>query len=175
MFTRRIAQSAATAIVTVTVTVVGFGVSPAAAVSVDPSAFGLAAIGPTALSAQPAVDWNTGQALAASSSGVSAGPITTGPLAVAAGSDFAAAEVANLTVGRITVTALSASCLNGHLQVSVRGSAAGVPLVPGQRVQFPGGYAQIGVVTPFPDGSTGIAGLVAVLGGEQVTAAVARC
>jgi hypothetical protein len=175
MFTRRIALSAAAVTATVIVTAVGLGASPAAAFTVDPSAFGLAASGPTVLSAQPAVDWNAGQPLAASASGIDAGPITAGPLAVAAGSGFAAAEVADLSIGPISITILSASCLGGQLQVSVRGTAAGVPLTPGRRVQLPGGYAQIGVVTQYPDGSASIAGLVAVLGEQQITAAVARC
>ena len=175
MFIRRIALSAAAVTATATVTAVGLGAAPAAAVNLDPSAFGLAATGPTVLSAQPAVDWNAGQPLAASASGINAGPITAGPLAVAAGSGFAAAEVANLSIGPISIMILSASCLDGLLQVSVRGAAAGVPLMPGRRVQLPGGYAQIGVVTRYPDGSAGIAGLVAVLGEQRITAAVARC
>jgi hypothetical protein len=175
MFIRRITVTAAAFTTTATVACVGLGASPAAAFTVDPSAFALAATGPTALSARPAADWNAGQPVAATSSGVTAGPITAGPLAVAAGLGFAAAVVAALTVGPIIITALSASCLDGHLQVSVRGTAAGVPLMPGRRVQFPGGYAQIGVVTAYPDGSARIAALVAVLGDEQLTAAVVRC
>lgn len=175
MFTSRITMSAAAVTATATIAAVGLGAPPAAAITMDPSAFGLAATGPTTLAAQPAVDWSAGQPLAAGSTGIAAGPISSGPLAVTAGSGFAAAEVANLTIGPITITVLSTSCLGGRLQVSVRGTAAGVPLTPGRRVPISGSYAQIGVVTHYPDGSASIAGLYALLGDEQVTAALSRC
>ena len=168
-----IAAAAATALATAAALAVA---GPADAVNVDPSAFGVAATGPSSVSAQPAVSWTSGPALTGSSPGLSSGALQVGAMQVAAGEGYSAARVADLRYAdTVQVSSLLAACSGGHTTVAVSGTAGGRVLRPGSRIALPGGYALVGATTANPDGTTTVTGLTVVDGFEVLTAAVSRC
>lgn len=149
---------------------------PADAANVDPSAFGVAATGPSPIPAQPSVSWTSGPALTGSSPGLNSGALHVGAMAVAAGEGYSAARVAELRYGdTVAVRSLLAVCSGGHTTVAVSGTAGGRALRPGARIALPGGYALVGASTTNADGTTTVAGLTVVDGSEELTAAVSRC
>ena len=149
---------------------------PARAAVLDPSAYGIASVGPIALPAQPSVDWTSGAAVSGSSPGLSDGPVSVGTMAVAAGDGFAAAHIAGLRYGDLlSIISLTAACAGGRTTVSVAGTARGARLHPGMRIALPGGYAEIGATTENTDGTVTVAGLTLSVDGEVLLAAVTRC
>jgi len=150
--------------------------APARAALLDPSAYGVAAAGPLAVPAQPAVDWTSGTPLAAGTLGLQDGALSVGPMGVAAGEGYAVAHIANLRYGSVlNVASLTATCADGHTSVTIAGTADGTPLRPGMRLTLPGGYAEVGATTTNDDGSVTVTGLTLAVNGEVLLAAVARC
>ena len=150
--------------------------TPARAVALDPSAYGVAAAGSAALAPTPSVSWTSGPPLAGSSPGVLLPALSTGALRVAAGEGYAAVTVAGLNGYGVSVTRLDAACSHGNTALNITGTAAGVPLPASGRVALPGGgYLLIGTRVGNTDGTTTLTGLTLQSGGETVTAAVVRC
>lgn len=147
-----------------------------AAAAIDPSAYGVAASGPHALAAQPAVDWTTGPALSARSGAVSVGPIHVASVSVDAGDGFADSRLTGLDIAGYSVASLTASCRDGATSLAIDGNR----LKPGERIALlGGGTLTVGATSTHPDTSNSIVALTITLptpaGTEVVTLGQARC
>jgi hypothetical protein len=147
-----------------------------AAAAIDPSAYGIAASGPHALAAQPAVDWTAGPALSARSGAVSVGPIHVASVSVDAGDGFADSRLTGLDIAGYSVASLTASCRNGATSLAIDGNR----LKPGERIALlGGGTLTVGATSTHPDTSNSIVALAITLptpaGTEVVTFGQARC
>lgn len=149
---------------------------PSASAMIDPSAYGVWAIGAsTNLAATPAVDWTSGAGLQASSTGAHAAGLSAGAAYVAAGNGYAEAVQTDLHYGAIDIRAVIATCRDGHTSVRIYGTDGSAALASGHTAQFGGLDVRVGAVTHFSDGSTSVAGATITGPGEQITVAVARC
>jgi hypothetical protein len=142
----------------------------------DPSAYGIAATGPDALSARPAVDWTAGPGLTAQAGGLGLGPLSIAAISVDAGDGYADSHLTGLSIGGNAIGSVTASCRDGVTSLAVGGAG----LHPGAQVELPGGITvSVGQTSADSDGSTSITALTITVpsaaGPEIVTLGQARC
>ena len=147
-----------------------------ASAAIDPSAYGIAAVGPRPLAAQPAVDWTSGAALSAQSGPVTLGPVHLATVSVDAGDGFATSRLTGLDIAGHFIGTVTANCRDGATSLT----SDGARLEPGEQIPLPGlGTLTIGATTTNTDTSRSITALTITLpapsGTEVITLGQARC
>jgi hypothetical protein len=154
-------------------------VVPTAAAAIDPSAYGVWAVGPAHLSPTPAVDWSAGAGVSSSSNGAGAPGLSIGAGRVTAGNGYATADQHGVRYGAVTIASAIAACHDGRTISHIRvHSTDGTIESAGAKHAATVGDLTIrtDVVTRYADGSTSVAAAVITgPGGEQITVALARC
>lgn len=149
--------------------------------AVDPSAYGVAADGPTRLAPAPAVDWSSGSGLSSSDSGAKAAGLSAGSGQVTAGNGYATAVEHEVHYGELTIVSAAATCqgglTNSNATIQTSATADTISWAGGERTAAVGDLTiRTDVVTRYPDGSTSVAAAVITgPGGQQITIAAARC
>lgn len=154
-------------------------ISSASAKVVDPSAYGVWALGPTYLAPTPSVDWSSGAGVSASNIGAGEPGLSVGAGGATAGDGYATAVEHEVRYAAVTIASASATCHDGRTSSAVRiYSTDGT--IEWAGVEHVGALGDVGirtdVVTRYADGSTSVAAAVITgPGGEQITVALARC